>query len=49
MLGRDFPIMVREYDHPTEHWSPAWLVWGGLVGTAAAFAILLVLWWLTVG
>lgn len=43
--GRDFPIMVREYDHPEEHWSPSWLVWGGLVSTAIVLAAFILLWW----
>lgn len=31
--------MFKEYDHPREHWSPWWLIWGRLVATAIWFAI----------
>lgn len=44
-LGRDFPIMEREYEDPRGHWSPEWLVVGA-VGGAALMLVLIVFLWL---
>jgi len=45
-MGRDFPIMVREYEDPRSHWRLHWIVVGAVGFTALLFAILVVVWWL---
>lgn len=44
-MGRDFPIMVKEYEDPQTHWGLDWIVWGTVVGTACVLALFLLLFW----
>ncbi len=45
-LGRDFPMMVREYEDPQQHWSPDWMVLGALGGSIFMMVLIVVLWWI---
>ncbi len=43
-MGRDFPMMEREYEDPQSHWSLDWIVVGAVTGTAFMLAVIFLLW-----